>query len=211
MTSRTLMLGLAAGLLFSAPAFAQTTPLAQMPAGVYLSDQSHTSVTFRVSHLGLSNYTARFAKADASLDFNPADPLKSTLTATIDPASVRTDYPNPQEKDFDKKLAQDEAWFNAAKFPAITFKSTALEKTGDKTGRMTGDLTFLGVTKPVTLDVTFNGAYDKAPFSEEPALGFSARTALKRSDFGMDTYVPQIGDDVEVVIETEMRQKAAKE
>ncbi len=201
-----LALAVVAGLGIS-PALAQTTPLAEMPAGVYSADLSHSSVTFKVNHLGLSNYTARFTKIDAELTFDPADPTKSKLSATIDPASVRTDFPKPEEKDFDKKLAQDESWFNAGKYPSITFTSTKIEKTDDKTGKVTGDLTFLGVTKPVTLDVTFNGAYAKAPFSEVPALGFSARTTIKRSDWGFSTYVPTIGDDVEIIIETEMHKK----
>lgn len=209
MTRRFLSAIAAAAILLATPAFAQTTPWSDMPAGVYLSDQSHTSVTFKVSHLGLSNYTARFAKAEAQLTLDPADPQKSRLTATVDPASVRTDYPNPQEKDFDHKLATDENWFNAGTFPAISFTATKIEKTGANTGRVTGDLAFLGVTKPVTLDVTFNGAYDKAPFSEKAALGFSAHTRLKRSDFGMTQYAPQIGDDVEIIIETEFHRKDA--
>lgn len=204
--SAVLAIALVAGLAAS-PALAQNTPLAEMPAGLYTADPTHTSVTFKVSHIGLSNYTARFAKADAELTLDPADPIKSTLKATIDPASVRTDYPTPEEKDFDKKLAQDAEWFNAGKFPAITFTSTRIEKTGDKTGKITGDLTFLGVTKPVTLDVVFNGAYAKAPFSEVPALGFSATTTIKRSEWGFDTYVPNIGDDVQVLIETELHKK----
>jgi polyisoprenoid-binding protein YceI len=191
----------------AAPAQAQTTPLADMPAGIYTADPTHTSVTWKVSHIGLSKYTARFAKANAELHLDPADPVKSTLKASVDPASIRTDYPKPEEKDFDHKLATDAEWFNADKFPEITFTSTRLEKTGETTGRMTGDLTFLGVTKPVTFDVTFNGAYAKAPFSEVPALGFSARAVIKRSDWGFSTYVPNIGDEVEILIETEMHKK----
>lgn len=189
------------------PALAQTTPLSEMPAGIYVADPAHTSVTFKVNHLGLSNYTARFAKVEAEVDFNPATPTASKLKVSIDPTSVRTDYPTPEEKDFDKKLGTDAAWLNATKFPTITFASTAIEKTGDTTGKLTGDLTFLGVTKPVTLDVTFNGAYAKAPFSEIPALGFSAQGKIKRSDWGFDTYVPNIGDDVELIIETELHKK----
>jgi polyisoprenoid-binding protein YceI len=184
-------------------ACAQMTAPDQLPDGLYKLDQTHASVTWKVSHLGLSNYTARFTKIDADLFFDPRDPTKSKLTASVDPTSIRTDYPNASEKDFDKKLAQDETWFNATKFPDIRFSSTRIEKTGEKTGKIYGDLTFLGVTKPLVLDVTFNGSYLKKPFADTPALGFSAKSVLKRSEWGFNTYVPMIGDDVELLIEVE--------
>ncbi|MCE2926316.1 MAG: YceI family protein [Rickettsiales bacterium] len=189
--------------LSSTTAMAQMTPLAEMPSGKYTLDQSHASVTWKVSHLGLSNYTARFAKLDATLEFDAKDPTKSKLLATVDPASVRTDYPNAAEKDFDKKLAQDAEWFNAGKFPEIKFESTKVEKTGENTGKVHGNLTMLGVTKPLVLDAKFNGAYLKKPFADVPGLGFSATATLKRSDWGFSTYVPNIGDEVQILIETE--------
>ncbi len=193
----------AALLLTPAAAMAQMTPLAEMPSGAYTLDKSHASVTWKVSHLGLADYTARFAKMDATLEFDAKDPTKSKLVATVDPTSIRTDYPNAAEKDFDKKLAQGDEWFNAGKFPEIKFESTKVEKTGEKTGKVHGNLTMLGVTKPLVLDVTFNGAYIKKPFADVPGLGFSATTKLKRSDWGFSTYVPNIGDEVEVLIEVE--------
>lgn len=198
-----------AGFALETPAIAQTTAPGTLPAGIYVSDETHTSVTFKVNHMGLSKYTARFAKAEAELNFDPADPTKSSVKATVDPASVRTDYPHVAEKDFDKKLATDAEWFNVGKFPTITFASTRIEKTGDTTGKMHGDLTFLGVTKPVTFDVTFNGAYAEHPMAKIPAMGFSATTTIKRSDFGFSTYVPMIGDDVDLMIEIEFKKKDA--
>ncbi len=189
-------------------AYAQMTPLVEMPSGKYELDKSHASVTWKVSHLGLSNYTARFAKMDATLEFDAKDPTKSKLVATVDPTSIRTDYPNAAEKDFDKKLAQDADWFNAGKFPEIKFESTKVEKTGENTGKVHGNLTMLGVTKPLVLDVKFNGAYIKKPFADVPGLGFSATTKLKRSDWGFGTYVPNIGDEVEVLIEVEFHKAA---
>lgn len=175
----------------------------EAPAGAYKLDPTHASVTFKVSHLGLSNYTARFSKIDADLTFDAADMSKSKLNVTIDPMSIRTDYPFADKKDFDKKLATDAEWFNAEFHPEITFASTAVEMTGEKTAKVTGDLTLLDVTKPVTLDVTLNGAMKEHPFLKKPALGFSATGSIKRSEFGFDKYVPMIGDDVALLIEAE--------
>jgi polyisoprenoid-binding protein YceI len=200
---------LASALLLAAPglAFAQMTPVQDMPAGVYVLDDSHTSLTWRVNHLGLSNYTARFTKMSAELTFNPANPENSKLVASVDPTSIRTDYPNAAEKDFDSVLANDKSWFNAGEFSSIKYETTKIERTGENTGKMHGTLTMLGVSKPLTLDVTFNGAYAKKPFAEVPALGFSAKGVVKRSEWGMATYVPNIGDDVEIWIETEFHKK----
>jgi polyisoprenoid-binding protein YceI len=190
-------------LVISPLAYAATTPVEQMPSGTYTLDTSHSFLHWKVSHLGLSNYTARFTRFAATLDFNAADPTKSKLTVSVDPTSVRTDYPHADEKDFDAKLAKGEEWFNASKFPKITFVSTRIEKTGENTGLIHGDLTFLGVTKPLTLATTFNGAFLEKPFANVPALGFSAISTMQRSDWGFATYVPSIGDAVTIMIETE--------
>ena len=194
-----------AALTFSAlsPAYAGGTDYKEMPAGVYHLDDTHASLTWKVSHLGLSDYTARFTDFDAKIAFDPKNPEKSRVTAAINPTSVETDYPNPETTDFDKELAEGEGWFNANAFPKITFTSTGIKRTGADTGVMTGNLTFLGVSKPVELDVKFNGAFAEQPFSKKPTLGFSASGSLKRSEWGMATYVPNIGDDVELLIEAE--------
>lgn len=190
--------------LATAPAYANDmTAWKDMPAGIYTVDKTHASLIWKVSHAGLSNYTARFKSYDAEINFDPADITKSSVTAKIDPATLETDYVATAEKDFNKNLITKEEWFNAGKFPEITFKSTKIEVTGENTGKIHGDLTFLGVTKPVTLDATFNGAYALQPFSKKPAMGFSATGSLNRSDFGMSTYVPMIGDKVDIIIEAE--------
>ena len=182
---------------------AEDTPVNGMPSGLYNVDDTHASITWKVSHLGLSNYTARFTKFDIDMMFDAQDPVRSKVIATIDPTSIRTDYPYPEKKDFDAKLVTDAAWFNTDQFPEIKFRSKSIEKTSEKTGTMMGDVTFLGVTKPVTLDVTFNKAMGNHPFQNKPALGFSATGSLKRSDFGMKTYIPQISDMVDIIIEAE--------
>lgn len=182
------------------------TPYAEMPAGKYTLDKTHAQLHWRVSHLGLINYTARFTDFDATLVYDPKDPEKSSLEATVNPLSLETDYPYPEETDFDKKLSEGKDWLNGKKFPTIKFTSTELKKIDDKTGTITGNLNFLGVTKPMTLNVTFNGAMAKQPFSKKPTLGFSAVGKIKRSDWGLTTYVPNIGDEVELLIEAEFAQ-----
>jgi polyisoprenoid-binding protein YceI len=187
-------------------ASAQLSPLAEIPAGKYTLDPTHASLTWRVNHLGLSNYTARFARMDATLNFDPKDPTKSTLVATVDPTSVKTDFPYPDKKDFDKELATGKDWFNATKFPEIKFESTRVEKTGENKGKIHGNLTFLGVTKPLVLDATYNGGYAKKPYADGAGIGFSATATLKRSDWGMANGIPMIGDEVQLLIETEFNQ-----
>jgi polyisoprenoid-binding protein YceI len=187
------------------------------PAGEYKLDPAHASVTWKITHMGLSNYTARFTKIDATLNFDPADPAKNSVSVKIDPASVRTDYPYVKVKgpmgktaDFDKELSTDARFFNSAKFPEITFKSTGVERTGENTAKVTGDLTLLGVTKPITLDATFNGGFAKHPMGAPIAeVGFSGVAVIKRSEFGMGFMVPAqpgapgLSDDVTVLIEAE--------
>ncbi|MEL7048237.1 MAG: YceI family protein, partial [Pseudomonadota bacterium] len=141
----------AACVLTSTAVLAETAKPAALdvPAGTYKLDATHASLTWKVSHLGLSNYTARFSKFDATLDFDPAKMDQSKLTVTIDPKSIKTDYPLAATKDFDKKLAEDPEYFNANAHPEITFVSTAVEMTGEKTAKVSGDLTLLGVTKEI--------------------------------------------------------------
>jgi polyisoprenoid-binding protein YceI len=174
-----------------------------MPAGEYKVDLSHASIVWKVSHLGLTNYVARFADFDAAIDFNPSDIQKSQVTASINPMSIQTAYPNAAEKDFDAILATEEGWFNAKHFASVNFASTSIDMTTEKTAVMKGNLTFLGVTKEISLDVVFNGAMTKQPFSGKPTMGFSATTRIARSEFGMNKYVPSIGDNVDIIIEAE--------
>jgi len=193
-------------ILIAGPAIAATaTPVApQPPAGVYTIDKAHTSVTFKVSHLGFSHYTARFSRIDGQLTFDPAKPAAMTVEATIDPLSLELNAP---PAGFHDQL-MGKGWFEAAQFPKITFKSTKVEVTGPKTAKVTGNFTLHGVTKPVVLDVTYNGGW-KANAYDGDRVGFSARTVLKRSAFGVSQGIPAPGtnmgvsDDVDVAIETE--------
>ena len=180
-------------------------PKAEIPAGDYTLDKSHATLVFQVSHLGFSNYTAAFADFDAKLRFDQNNAAASTLEATIDPKSLTLPAP-PQG--FLAELTGPQ-WLNAATYPAITFKSTRIETTGPDTGKVTGDLTLHGVTKPVTLDVTYNGGYAGHPMDPHARVGFSAKGTFKRSDFGIAYGVPApgttmgVGDEVQVAIEAE--------
>jgi polyisoprenoid-binding protein YceI len=197
----------AAAAILAAPAMAQSA--AQAPAATYVVDKPHSSIQWKGLHQGLSWYVARFTDFDITVDFNPADVSKSKVTATIDPRSVETDYaktrPANRNDDFNAELATGERFFNAGKFPQIGFASTSITKTGDNTGRMTGNLTFLGVTKPVTLDVTYIGSRNDARLQKHK-IGFQATGTIKKTDFGMAAG-GSIADDVKIEINAELIQK----
>lgn len=188
----------------TAPMESVETPTLNLPAGTYTSDLTHSSILWKVNHLGLSNYTARFTDFEATLDIDPNAPEEAMLSVTIDPTSVSTAYPNPEEEDFDATIGESENFLNGEAFPEITFTSTDVTITSPTTADVTGDLTLLGVTMPLTLDVTFNGSLEANPFSGKPTLGFSATGSLDRTDFGM-TYLSGevVGDRVEIVIQAE--------
>jgi len=179
---------------------------APAPAGVYVADPAHTSVFWSLDHMGLSQWTARFVGVEAALDWNPEDPAASRLTVEIDPASVRTDFPWPEETDFDGMIATSPDFLAGA---PIAFVSTAIETTGPDTGLVHGDLTFRGETHPVTLEVTFNGSTAEHPFTKEAKVGFSALARFNRSDWGLDMLLPAIGDEITLRIETQMAAPAA--
>ena len=189
-----------------APAGAATpSAAAQVPAGAYTIDKAHTSLIFRVSHLGFSNYTGRFGKVDAKLHFDPANPAVSSITVNIDPRSIVSDNAPPGFLD----TLRGAEWLNTAKFPDMTYRSTKVTRTGDKKLRIEGNLALHGVTRPVMLDATINGGYAGHPMDPHARIGFSAHGTFKRSDFGIAFGIPAPGttmgvsDDVEVIIETE--------
>jgi polyisoprenoid-binding protein YceI len=197
------------------PMVATAQEMTPPPAGTYQLDPSHARLIFRVNHLGFSKYTAFFKTFAATLQFDPANPAAMTLSATVDPASVETHYPDAAV-DFNATIAGPEL-LDAGQFPTMTFNSTAIALTGDNTADVTGDLTLHGVTKPVVLAVTFNGGYGANDMDPGGArIGFSATGMLKRSDFGMGFGVPAPGttmgvfDEVEIIIEAEFLNADAK-
>lgn len=169
---------------------------AALKEGGYALDPRHASLTFKINHGGYSQFVGRFERFDAALDFEAADVSASRVEAEIEIASL--DIAND---DFAETLTGPN-WFDAASFPAASFRSTLIEKTGDKTGRMTGDLTLRGVTAPVTLDVTFNGGANDI-LRTGYVVGFSARGVFSRKTFGIDRFEGIVGDDVAIEIEAE--------
>ncbi|MDX2263812.1 MAG: YceI family protein [Hyphomicrobiales bacterium] len=169
-------------------------------ADTYVFDKKHTEIRFTWDHFGLSRTAAYVKDYDGELTFDAAAPEKSALSVTIPTKNIQA-----VSLGAESFLAKPE-WFDAEKFPQITFKSTKIEKTGEKTGKIMGDLTIKGVTKPVVLDATLNFKGEH-PFSKKPAVGVSAKTTVKRSDFNMGAYAPAISDAIEISIETEMTKK----
>jgi polyisoprenoid-binding protein YceI len=163
---------------------------------LYHFEKPHTQILFSVNHLGFSNSHGAFTDYDGSFEFNRSEPEKSKIDAVI-----KTDSAEMNDKAWNDAV-RGKDYFNAAQFPQMTFKSTGVKVTGEKTAKIIGDLTLLGVTKPVTLDVTFNKA-DKHPFSGKYVAGFSAKGSLNRSDFGMKSGIPFVSDKVEIEIEVE--------
>lgn len=205
---RRFLLATAATALFATHALAAdmgplTTPLAQAPAGAYELEKTHASITFKVLHMGLAYYTMRFNDFDATINLDPKKPEASKLNVTIKPASLDANNPKMTAH------TDNQDFFNVAKYPTITFVSTGIEKTSETTGKVTGNLTMLGVTKPITLDARFNGG-GSHPFMKKHALGFSATTTIKRSDFGMNYGIPMVDDNVHVMIESEFVQSGGE-
>lgn len=195
----------------SAESFAAPS-VKDVPAGTYKTDPYHSSLTFKVNHMGFSHYTARFGKFDATLELDPAHPEAARLTATIDPQSLELNAP---PKGFHDEL-MGKTWFDAVAHPQITFTSTKIEKTGDNTAKVTGDLSLKGVTKPVTMNVTFNGGYPGMDLDPHARIGFTATGTLNRADFGMGFGIPApgssmgVGGLVDFIIDTEMTGPALK-
>ena len=195
--------------LFASAALAQNpTPpavnksFAEQPAGEYVLDRAHASVMWRVMHMGLSRYTARFDKMDGKLDFRPAAASSSSVEFSIETASVNTGL-----APFNRSLMDGE-WFDGVKHPSIRFRSTNMEALGGARYRLTGDLSLRGVVKPVVWEVNFNGGLYNS-FVQGHAIGFSAKTTLKRSDWGMVKLLPLVGDDVEIEVEVEFVHRPA--
>jgi polyisoprenoid-binding protein YceI len=180
---------------------------ADAPAGVYNIDSRHTAVTWRIRHGGLSLWTARFDKTTGKLTFNPAAPDKSSIEATIDANSVSTGVLNAQgERAFDAEIGGN--FLGGKENPNITFKSTGIKLTGAQTGLVSGDLTVKGVTKPVVLEVKFEGGKLNAQ-NQKYKIAFTAHTIIDRTQFGITggPIESNAGKEAEIIITSELQQE----
>ena len=162
----------------------------------YTIDPHHTHVDFSWNHFGFSHPVGRFDSIQGDFQFDPADPTQSSVNVTIAIDSIDTGV-----KALDDDL-KSPAFFDAAKYPTATFKSTRVQRDGAHGLKVTGDLTLHGVTKPVVLDVVVNKV-GMHPMRGTPAAGFDATATIKRSDFGIAKYVPNVSDEIAISISTE--------
>ena len=187
--NKTLAAALAAGLLLTGAAAAQTAK-----SGSYTLEPIHAEIVFSLSHFGYSNYFGQFPGASGTLTLDGSDPAKSEVDVTVPTATVMTASPklNDELKSAD--------WLNSTAFPTMKYHSTKIVMTGATTADVYGDLTLHGVTKPLMLKATFKrgGVF---PMNQKYMIGFDAVGHLKRSDWGVDKYAKMgLGDDVDLII-----------
>ncbi|MGD9967106.1 MAG: YceI family protein [Hyphomonadaceae bacterium] len=202
----------AAGAPDQPPPFAAAAPAAaeaqdfpipvDLPAGSYRVDPRHTSVSFRIRHMSLAWFTARFDGKAATLTLDPADPSRSQLRASVDADSVNTGVLTADgERSFDRSIGRA---LGEDTTPTISFVSTAIARTAEHTARITGDLTMNGQTHPATLEATFDGGAIDPLRGGALVLGFSAHGAINRSEWGVNAWRSFTGDEVQIVIEAEL-------
>jgi polyisoprenoid-binding protein YceI len=180
----------------AAPAFAQGQPgaeaAAKVAAGTYTVDPDHTQIAWGINHLGFNVYYGIFGNPTGTLTLDPAKPETASvaLTIPVDKVTTTSEKLNAHLKSAD--------FFDTAKFPAATFKSTGVVVDGLK-AKITGDLTIKGITKTVVLDARFTGTGPN-PMSKIETVGFEARATIKRSDYGITYALPVLGDEVSLHI-----------
>jgi polyisoprenoid-binding protein YceI len=190
-------LGLAAALAVGAGA--SGLPAGDAAAAEFKMDSAHTDVVFNVNHLGYSNTWGSFEDVSGSFTFDPDAPAEAEVSMTIQAASIDTNH-----KKRDEHLRSPD-FLNAKEFPTITFESTNVEITGEKQGKLTGDLTLHGQTHPVTLDVTFNkmAPHPLPQYDNVLTAGFSARGTIERAKWGVGKFTPAVGNEMTLFIEVE--------
>jgi len=195
------MTGVSTGLILAA-ALAAT----DAAAGTFTFDKSHTEVRASWDHLGLSRQSARFNDVSGRLDFDPENPEAARAEVTIKVASVSTGVAA-----LDNHLTRTKDYFDASAHPMITFRSEGVRLTGDKSAEMSGALTINGITKPVTLGVVWNYLGPHPLGTVNPTLkdvtvaGFSARTQILRSEWGIARTIPLVSDEIRISIEAELQ------
>lgn len=179
------------------PAEAENIPISHDPSlvqdGSFVLDPVHTQVEFGVSYMGFATYYGRASEASGKLELSVKDPATSTLSVVLPTASVSTISTKLNEE------LRSAEWLDAQKFPQITFQSTKIVSTGKSTADVAGNLQLHGATKPVTLHVYFVGAGTN-PVTHKYTVGFQGVALIKRSEFGISTQLPLIGDEVQLTL-----------
>jgi polyisoprenoid-binding protein YceI len=172
------------------------TAAVQAAPATYTLDPDHTQVQLTWNHFGYSNPSANIGLGSGTLEFDPAHPERASVQVSLPLGTLDTHVPA-----LDSHLQQTD-FFDAARFPQATFKSTRVQALGGHKFKIHGELTVHGVTRPIVLDATLNrvGVH---PMTKLQSIGFDATTQLKRSDFGVGAYVPDVSDEVRVHITTE--------
>lgn len=184
--SRTASLFALAAVAFASPALAADT---------YKLDASHTAITFHIDHFGFSKPSGKFMSAEGTVTLDEKTPANSKVSVVIDVNQINTGVVKLDEH------LKNKDFFDVAQFPTATFVSEKVDVKDATSATVTGNLTLHGVTKPVVLDVKLNKLGEN--FMKKQTAGFTATTTIKRSDFGISAYLPGLGDDVKIDIESE--------
>jgi polyisoprenoid-binding protein YceI len=193
-TTRSLILCSAVVLLSSALAAQQ----------VWQIDPVHTNAQFSCRHMGISTVRGSFTKTTGTVQYDPSDPSKTAIDATIDVNSIDT------RNDMRDKDLKSDHFFDVAKYPTLTFKSKSAQAAGSGKLKVTGDLTIHGVTKEVVLNVDGPSAPMKDPRGNMH-MGAAASTVVNRSDFGMNNMQGMVGNEININIDVEVVQPAAQQ
>lgn len=176
------------------------TDMAELSTGQYTLDPDHATLLWKINHLGFSTFIGRFNTFDASLDFDPENIGNSKLEVIIDTASL--DINNAE---FAEEL-RGPNWFNAEAFPQAVYRTTSLLSSEENSFVFQGELTLLGVTAPVPLNVEFHGG-GRNFLTRANTIGFSANTTFQRSAFGLDRFTGfGVGDDIELEVHVEFQE-----
>jgi len=176
------------------------TDITELRAGQYIIDPDHATVLWKINHLGFSTFIGRFNDIEASLDFDPENIENSNLEVVINTASL-----DINNLEFAEELRGDN-WFDVENFPQAVYRTTSfVEAVDESTFVFEGDLTLLGVTAPVTLNVNFHGG-GRNFLTRSYTLGFSASATFQRSVFGLSRFTSfGVGDDIELEIHIEFQ------
>jgi len=165
-------------------------------------DPNHTASQFSVRHLGISTVRGQFEKTSGTVVFDPSDPAKTSIDATIDATTFNS---RVQMRDNDVRSPH---FLDVAKYPTITFKSTRTEVASAGKLKITGDLTIHGVTKQVTLEVEAPSQPIQDPMGKGLRMGATATTKINRNDFGITTMPGIVGDEIQIELDVELTRPA---